>query len=212
MPGLSDEYLYWLGFLLGDGSVTQHPTGTWRLKLTLSANDDGHLERFAGWFGGGYKIRYIEETGEVSVSVYNQDKIEDLIGMGVEPRKTETVQLPEASNDSPLIRGYSDADGYIGAPGGNGFKWAIASNSTDALEQIKNRVPVSGGEIVANETAGTNYLRYGKLEQADGIADFLYPDGADTEPAMARKRTPALRLASWSMKKTLTAPLEKYAE
>lgn len=211
MAARSKEYDYWLGFLLGDGGVGAHPdTGVLSLTLALSKTDREHVEEFLNWFGGDYTIRDTK-TGCVSVSVYHQDKIEELVTLGVKERKTETLRLPETETPSALIRGYSDADGYIGAPGGNGFKWSIASNSIGALRDAKKMIPVSGGEIVTNKPAGTNYLRYGSLWQADAIADFLYPDGQQTEPCLERKKRAALERAAWSLKKTKDAPLESYA-
>jgi hypothetical protein len=208
---MNSKDLYWVGFLLGDGTVTCHPNGTLRLKLALSVHDKGHLKKFANWFGGNYTISEKPETGMVSISVYDQEKIEWLIDMGVEPNKTDTVTLPDVEDNAPLIRGYSDADGYIGAPGGNGYRWSIASNSETVLEQIKEIVPINGGEIVENETAGTNYLRYGKLKYADSVADFLYPEGIETEPALNRKKESAVSRAAWLLKKMKDMELENYA-
>lgn len=206
----SGEDFYWVGFLLGDGSVGRHPSGTWNLTLSLAEKDRGHVEKFSQWFGGDYSIRETDK-GCVSVTVYNQEKIEELMSVGVEKQKTQTLRLPETDHESALIRGYSDADGYIGAPGGFGFNWSIASNSIKALQDAKEMIPADGGEIVTNNSAGTNYLRYGKLCYADEIADFLYPEGHDTVPCLKRKRESAIERAGWAMKKTKDKKLESYA-
>lgn len=210
----SIENCYWLGFLLGDGSVKKHPKSKTRsLKLTLSAKDKEHLRKFNDWFGGDYSIREFTSDGykQIETVVYDQAKINCLRRLGVKENKTESLTLPDTQNRSALIRGYSDADGYIGAPGGNGFNWSIASKSESALKKAKEMIQVPSGKIYWNEAAGTYYLRYGKISVADDMFDFLYPDGLNTTPVLERKMRDAHERAAWSLKKTKDTELEKYA-
>jgi DNA-binding transcriptional regulator WhiA len=110
----SEEKAYWFGFILADGNVQASTKNGYSFNMVCK--DKEHLELFK---------ECVKYTGAVSESggyprIYISDKkfVNNLINIGVVPRKTKKVEFP---NEDILpknliqhfIRGYLDGDGSI---------------------------------------------------------------------------------------------------
>jgi hypothetical protein len=125
----SEEKAYWLGFLAADGCIRKRVNEKGKTRgdtvaLKLSVLDEKHLERFRDSICPDAKIKYqvsrtITKKGTKSVShncsigVNSNELVQDIIKLGVGPRKTFTVGKPNIGEEyyKHFIRGFFDGDG-----------------------------------------------------------------------------------------------------
>jgi len=120
----SMEMSYWLGFTFSDGCTftrkragQKHEEHLYQVKLRRS--DEQHLERLKKVLGYTGPIRYPVEDS-AALCIYDTGLVQDLIGLGVVPRKTHVgVSIPKMEDRYKLAF-------FQGAYDGNG------SASTDA--------------------------------------------------------------------------------
>lgn len=113
----TEEKAYWLGFIAADGCVSYDPSRAhYNLEIGLAVKDREHLEKAKKFFKHTKEITYRESTNSCRLTMCNKEMCEDLIKLGITPRKSLTLKFPE-SLDPPLIRhfirGYFDGDGSI---------------------------------------------------------------------------------------------------
>lgn len=107
----SEEKAYWLGFISADGCVHDGI-----LELTLKEEDKEHVKRFARFVSPTAEVKYRPKQKAYRVSICSKQICDDLIALGVTPRKSLTLQF---CDKVPLhlvhhyIRGYVDGDGSI---------------------------------------------------------------------------------------------------
>jgi hypothetical protein len=126
----SEEKAYWLGFLAADGCIRRRvmsDSGKTRgdsIVFNLSVQDVDHLIKFKESICPDAKIVYnrshtISKKGTKSHSdmctlrVYSNDLIQDIMKLGVGPRKTHTIGKPNINEKyfRDYIRGFFDGDG-----------------------------------------------------------------------------------------------------
>jgi hypothetical protein len=182
----SEEKVYWLGFLCGDGTITGN-----RVRLELAVMDELHLNRFKAavkWSGK----NYYHKCGAVEVSFKSLKMVKDLACYHITPRKTYTVRFPDIpkSLERHFIRGVFDADGcmtkqiritrrksgrvYIS----HGGEFSIEGNR-ELVSAIQLRLVELGLSANSINYAGKNVnrVRYGGINQLKTIYRYLY-DGA----------------------------------
>lgn len=184
---IDSESAYWLGFLIGDGSVYKHnATGNYCVTLRLAGKDIDHVRKFADDIEADYSISSTEPN--FGISITNEEFALSLIELGCGPDKTTNGGLPELGRlDNHLIRGYSDADGSLRPNPEGGFRWQITAKNRERLIAVKDRVPFGEGVIRKNTQKDAYSLNYERIEFAEPVVDFLYPDGRETEPSLERK-------------------------
>jgi hypothetical protein len=113
----TEEKAYWLGFILTDGCISVR--NEWKKDLTITIKDKGHLEKFVKSINGNNKIcQVIKKDGckYVNLSIRCQKMVDDLIQLGITPRKSMTVIVPHILHHlyKHFWRGVIDGDGTMG--------------------------------------------------------------------------------------------------
>jgi len=106
----SEESAYWLGFISADGYLYEK---TKTLVVTLSEKDKEHLAKFRDFIAPNNPI-YVRH-GRATLRIRSDRIYNDLIALGVTPRKSLTLNFPNIPENffRPYILGYSDGDGCI---------------------------------------------------------------------------------------------------
>lgn len=112
---LTEDSLYWLGFLMADGCVKKI-----NVTLTISKKDKLHLEAFKKFLKAENPIHEIvikkgkKKYKAVSLKIYSKEIIEKLISYGISPRKTLTAKaLRGIDKYSSFWTGVIDGDGCL---------------------------------------------------------------------------------------------------
>jgi len=109
----TNEKAYWLGFLAADGTVyiggRQHA-----VRLDLQPRDLHWLTRFRDTIAPGAKITQ-HGNRSYSVSIGSKEIYQDLVALGIGPRKSNTLGWPNIPESFviPFILGYFDGDGWL---------------------------------------------------------------------------------------------------
>lgn len=131
----SEEKAYWLGFLAADGCVrcrireSDGKTKGDYINLKISLLDEKHLEKFRDSISPKSKIYYhtnktIGKKGDVYIShscilgVYGNELVQDVIKLGLHPRKTHTIDKPNIDEKyyRHFIRGFLMGMGVFTLP------------------------------------------------------------------------------------------------
>lgn len=179
---------YWLGFIVGDGSL-RDKSG---LKITLKASDRNHLENFKEDISSEAPVSdatWLEEKNACTISISNGNFCRSLKNLGINPDKVNGDCMPTISKEFYpfFIRGFFDADGGWWDDGTR-KRWSITAKSKVRLEQTKEMMNYIG--IESNIYSNGN--KYWKLEvrknnDIQKIWKIMYPDGMDTAPMLERK-------------------------
>ena len=119
----SHEQAYWLGFLVGDGNITNN-----QIKLALAKKDRQHIQNFLDFMKSDYKIhdyerfcefsrkngsKYISHVKYSQVSISSPECVKALANLGIIPNKTKKVIMPPIKKEfiKSFILGITDADG-----------------------------------------------------------------------------------------------------
>lgn len=126
----NEEKAYWLGFISADGCINERKSDSGKVKsmcleIGLAIKDVVHLEKFCVFMGIDkshikFKTSYLKATDKTyqvcRVAIFNTNICNDLINLGVTPRKSEThkfcKQIPKELIFD-YLRGYVDGDGYF---------------------------------------------------------------------------------------------------
>ena len=138
----NEQKAYILGFLIADGAVDNNRN---RIMLKLKEEDFYMLEKIKNILSTGYSL--YKDSSTIAGKTFYSYKLEikssqlvnDLIDLGVIPRKTGFEVLPKINEKyvSHMIRGVFDGDGSISAGVGKTFNLNICSTNESFLEQIK---------------------------------------------------------------------------
>ncbi|MDP2926616.1 MAG: hypothetical protein Q8N65_00525 [bacterium] len=180
----NEEKAYWLGFLAGDGAITEN-----KVRLSLSLKDKDHAMKFkeaVGWTGKDYL--HIN-TSALEVYFRSFKMVNDLAKYFVTARKTFTLRFPEIPKEieRDFIRGVFDADGCINkarrvsrGKGGQiyifyGGEFNIEGNS-EFLTAVQSRFVELGLPAGSLDYPGKriNRIRYGGINQLRKIYGYLY--------------------------------------
>jgi hypothetical protein len=122
----TNEKAYWLGFLAADGTVyiggRQHA-----VRLDLQPRDLHWLTRFRDTIAPGAKITQHAERS-FSVSIGSREMVQDLVALGIGPRKSNTLEWPHIPEPfvKPFLLGYFDGDGSFSPRSGRrDYQWLL---------------------------------------------------------------------------------------
>lgn len=124
----SPDKAYWLGFIVADGCLLEEKYG-YRLQIGLQGSDSEQLHKFNTALGlsrphprTGWATLKGKRYPTVTTSVRSKAMGEDLLALGVEPRKSkrEKVNLSRVPEEfhRDLWRGFVDGDGHVSGAGG----------------------------------------------------------------------------------------------
>ncbi len=107
----TDEKAYWLGFIAADGAVFCNGR-QYSITLDLQPGDLHWLERFRDTIALAATITR-HGTRSCSVSIGSKEMFQDLIALGIGPRKSNTLEWPSIPEPFviPFLLGYFDGDG-----------------------------------------------------------------------------------------------------
>ena len=181
----NEEKAYWLGFLAGDGAITDEN----RLRLRLAVKDKKHLQRFKKiikWNGRDY---FPKHQDALEVNFRSLKIIKDLAKYFITPRKTYGIKFPDIpkSLERHFVRGVFDADGCInkairvtqGKSGQiyicYGGELCIEGNK-EFISAIQSRLMKLGLPLNSINYLGKNInrVRYGGINQLRKIYKYLY--------------------------------------
>lgn len=179
---LSEESAYWLGFIQADGCVQLDPRKptTKTLRIEVHSDDADHLNMFRIALGASSHELKPGRKQTVCLSLTSREICDDLIRLGVKPRKSFTGSFPEGIPKELLshyLRGVFDGDGCItvrksGRPravivGSKGFcDWSYGIFANEAGIVGGGVYPIS--TIMAVEYTGWN--------QVGLFKDYIYRD------------------------------------
>jgi intein-encoded DNA endonuclease-like protein len=112
----SHDMSYILGYLFTDGNINWKPEKTYRaLTLTASEKDKDHLELVRKKLSSSKPLLFSEKTRSYRMIVNNKTICQDLMRMGLTPRKSLTVKFPKIPKQylPDFIRGVIDGDGTV---------------------------------------------------------------------------------------------------
>lgn len=113
----SSEMAYVLGFFAADGSMVINPRGAHYLDFHITDKD--LLFEIRKTLDSNHKIKERERGGNrkniYRLQIGSKKMFNDLINLGLTPRKTKTLQLPKVPQKyfPDFVRGYFDGDGTV---------------------------------------------------------------------------------------------------
>jgi len=196
----SEEKAYWLGFLAADGCIRRRVNKEGKTKgdaiaLKLSVMDEKHMEKFRDSICPSAKIYYqtcktVTRKGNDSYShtcnlgVYSNELVQDIIKLGVGPRKTFTVCKPNIDEKyyKDFIRGFFDGDGccYVSKKLGNrglytmGINYSFACASKDMRDFFAVELDKLGITTKCYDNLNLNIT--GGFLNSKKFFDYIYTD------------------------------------
>ena len=113
----SPEMAYVLGFFAADGTMIENKRGGHYLGLEIT--DKTLLYRIRELLGSNNKIaarrRNLEWKIAYRLQIGSNAIFSDLLKLGISPRKSKIIELPNIPEDylSDFVRGYFDGDGHV---------------------------------------------------------------------------------------------------
>jgi len=189
------EMAYVLGFFAADGCMLKNKRGAHFIEFQITDKD--LLIKIQKLLGSNHKIstREKKENCKTRYRLQIGSKIifSDLLGLGLTPRKSNTIKFPNIPNEyfSHFTRGYFDGDGNVYA---NTYKRAdrrgkssitllsgFTCGSKSFLEKmhlkLKNMTIVSGGTLYKSKS-GVHRL-YFSVKDSGKMYEFMYNDADD---------------------------------
>lgn len=184
----TEEKAYWLGFIYADGCVQYAGNKQPRLTIGLMASDYKHLEKFIHSINGEQTVKIRNHGEACAIAVHSKDMGNDLIKLGVVPRKTyERIRMP--SMDKSLvrhfIRGFVDGDGHIGYGDYlnkrvdkyyRKYRFSLTSNYTDILKDIQLYFARNSIETTIYKSRDVFELKTSARLDVKNILKLLYED------------------------------------
>ncbi len=187
----SDKMAYVLGFLYADGDIEDTRKSSRTQYISFASVDKEILESIKKALGSEHKITYrspravtykngktYESSGIYCLRIGSKKMFDDLLKLGLTPRKSLTIKFPDNIPDDyfgHFVRGYFDGDGCVtikkgkgkyGQPILKGIAIIFTSGSKLFLEGLRNRACRFAGFGKRSVYYGSNayYLKYDTFE------------------------------------------------
>ncbi len=156
------DMAYLIGIIMTDGCIRDE-----RRELTIVSIDEELIKFFKDQLKTNYKVSK-NKYGCSFARVYSEDIVNDLINIGIVPRKSKVLSLSKIPDSKmniyfwDILRGIVDGDGYIQKPNKRSIRFGICSGSKIFLIQIRNiltnMINCPEYKIVEKKMGGTYYL------------------------------------------------------
>lgn len=174
------EMAYILGYIITDGNIAWDPAKCYNsLTITACAKDEQHLERIRALLHSTKPLLFGESTNSYRLIVVNKKFCQDLMKLGIPPRKSLTVRFPEIPKKylPHFVRGVIDGDGsvrYFRRPRSPYFEIMIASGSQDFIRGLHHAIK-NAANVDSSITRSGNclLLRY-TCQRGKFLADWIY--------------------------------------
>ncbi|MFW9873496.1 MAG: hypothetical protein ACFFG0_10365 [Candidatus Thorarchaeota archaeon] len=185
---------YWLGFLYAEGYIETRNQKPYRLGIEIGRDDEILIDKFIEAIDiDPERKHYRERDHTFLVKFVNKQIVNDLVKLGVVPRKSKIIELPDLNTRElylAFLLGFYDGDGKTGYP-------RIFTGSRKFLEQIKNKFKL---KYKIYERSSSGYYQ-GRLIKSHGysmsIGVKLFNEMiANYQESLPRKR----RLVSYNEK------------
>lgn len=114
---LSEETLYWIGFIAADGCIFDYESGNVGFTLALNEQDKSHLQKFQNFIKDSRPLYYSEEKHTYTLTIKRREIYDILTLYGITPAKSLTIKRPDfiqtEEQAKAWIRGYIDGDGSL---------------------------------------------------------------------------------------------------
>lgn len=178
----TEEKAYWLGFITADGCISD--TGDSRfLSIRLQDRDHDHLVKFCRSLKSNRPV--LRSPGVSYMSVSSRQIIDDLISLGVTPRKSLTA-APWSSASPELarhyIRGLFDGDGFLHREKRGGWAAGFGSGRRLLVEFFAAYGIIATGSTAKIRTAFTSAgneffdWRVNGVKVTGNLISWLYKD------------------------------------
>lgn len=110
----SEEFCYWLGFILADGCISKQDVGSDRFIIALNKKDRSHLVKLRKWLRSSHPIVYKPKRSCVELNIRSQNLCDMLRRFGITERKSLTA-IPDYRlvDNRHFWRGMIDGDGTM---------------------------------------------------------------------------------------------------
>ena len=112
---LTEDVAYWVGFIMADGNLHEHKSGSKVLQFGLSKKDEIHLRKFKSFLRTEKPIYECKKRDACVLAIHSKQIFSDLQYYGVTPRKSLTAEVKNITEDMcrHFWRGVFDGDGHI---------------------------------------------------------------------------------------------------
>src|SRR3989338_7818201 len=181
---LNEKSVYLLGYIYADGNINWNiDKSYWALTITASAKYKNHLETIRNILSSTKPLLYSHKTNSYSLIANSKKLCQNLIELGVVPRKSLIVKFPNLPNNNLLrhfIRGIIDGDGnvrYVNRKRSPYFEITIASGSRAFCEGLIKAVKENAG-ISANirEVNKNLHIIQYSCSRGEKLAKFVYSE------------------------------------
>lgn len=184
----SSDMAYVLGFIAADGCLMRNKRGAYFLEIQSTDKDIVYEIRKAlksNLRVGEYQSKNKNYNKKYRLQIGSKIIFEDLIKLGITPRKSKTIALPKIPNNyfSHFMRGYFDGDGCVNVcayykQGRKKLSKIIScgftSGSKKILLEIKNKLLevkiVKGGSLYYHDAYRLNF----SIQDSLKIYHFMY--------------------------------------
>lgn len=180
---------YLVGYITGDGTIVDRGKSK-RLVLSLAEQDKQLLEDIAEELNMSDAVKFrkknkVNEQNKYTLTINSTKMCDDLISLGVCPKKTGIEHWIDYNNDTlqwAYIRGFFDADGHIRVYERNGYiraRMGFTSNLnflTNMLKFFKSH-GYAKNVYAITQKQGCSDLYLSSIIELKGIFNKLYNDG-----------------------------------
>ena len=175
---------YILGFVFADGCLVEHKNGYHGLDIT--SKDIGHLGLIKKQLRAEHKIGKKERGFRIQIR--NRDIYNDLLRLGLRPRKSKTVRFPKIPKKYffHFIRGLFDGDGSVLVWRESRWRhtWQIRTSFTSGslyfLQSLREHLQSWAGLLHGKISPVTRayQLRYFSMPECIMLYKFMYRDNS----------------------------------
>jgi hypothetical protein len=168
---LNSNSLYWLGFLMADGSVCGSA-----IALVLHSKDRGHLLKFKKFVGGNQKVIDLAVQPGSRYAFCSIELVKKLASLGIAENKSHSATASDCCAQSKdFWRGVVDGDGYLSNINSKAIRFELCG-SLKMMSQFQTYIKTVLNVEINVSTMRTIYRVQLSGVKACKVIDHLYKD------------------------------------